>query len=98
MRWLSRRPAAAADDAQPGTGELLAAAERFITLFHDENPGAGASADRMRQGRAEIGAHGTYRHTPSRLEVAARLAWRDSSPCICPPDWRAHPVRDQPPR
>src|SRR5260370_2336659 len=95
MRWLSRRPAAdagppqadladigaeQADDAQPGTGELLAAAERFITLFHDENPGA--SADRIRQVRAEINAHGTYRHTPSELEFAARVAWRNGSRCI----------------
>src|SRR5260370_33126781 len=95
MRWLSRRPAAAADDAQPGTGELLAAAERFITLFHDENPGAGASADRMRQVRAEIGAHGTYRHTPSELEFAARVAWRNSSRCIGRLYWRTLRARDR---
>jgi nitric-oxide synthase len=94
MRWLSRRPAAA-DDAPPGTGELLAAAERFITLFHDENPGAGASADRMRQVRAEIGADGTYRHTPAELEFAARVAWRNSSRCIGRLYWRTLQVRDR---
>src|SRR5260370_15306419 len=110
MRWLSRRPAAdagppqadltdigaeQADDAQPGTGELIAVAERFITLFHDENPGAGASADRIRQVRAEISAHGTYRHTPSELEFAARVAWRNSSRCIGRLYWRTLRVRDR---
>jgi nitric-oxide synthase, bacterial len=110
MRWLSRRPtanagppradladvgAAEAGDEQPGTGELLAAAERFSTLFHDENPGAGASADRMRQVRAEIGAHGTYRHTPAELEFAARVAWRNSSRCIGRLYWRTLRVRDR---
>jgi nitric-oxide synthase len=110
MRWLSRRPAAnagppqadladigaeEADDAEPGTGELLAAAERFITLFHDENPGAGASADRMRQVHGEISAHGTYRHTPSELEFAARVAWRNSSRCIGRLYWRTLRVRDR---
>jgi nitric-oxide synthase len=110
MRWLSRRPAAnagppqadladigaeEADDAEPGTGELLAAAERFITLFHDENPGAGASADRMRQVRAEIAADGTYRHTPAELEFAARVAWRNSSRCIGRLYWRTLRVRDR---
>jgi nitric-oxide synthase len=110
MRWLSRRPAAnagapqadladigaeEADDAQPGTGELLAAAERFITLFHDENPGAGASGRRMRQVQGEIRAHGTYRHTPSELEFAARVAWRNSSRCIGRLYWRTLRVRDR---
>jgi nitric-oxide synthase len=95
MRWLSRRPAAEADDAPPGTGELLAAAERFITLFHDENPRAGASAERMRQVRAEIGADGTYRHTPAELEFAARVAWRNSSRCIGRLYWRTLQVRDR---
>src|SRR5580704_8015931 len=95
MRWLSRRPAAEADDAPPGTGELLAAAERFITLFHEENPGAGASAGRMRQVHAEIRAHGTYRHTPAELEFAARVAWRNSSRCIGRLYWRTLRVRDR---
>jgi hypothetical protein len=79
MRWLARRPsgntgspkAERADvsrldsgDTQPDTGELLAAAEAFIALFHDETPRAGAFDDRMRQVSAEIQANGTYRHTP----------------------------------
>ena len=110
MRWLARRSAAnagppqadladigaaEAGDAQPGTGELLAAAERFLALFHDENPEAGASADRIRQVHAEIRAHGTYRHTSSELEFAARVAWRNSSRCIGRLYWRTLRIRDR---
>jgi nitric-oxide synthase, bacterial len=99
MRWLSRRPTAEpgppqADLADLG-GELLAAAERFVTLFHDENPGAGAAADRIQQVRDEIMAHGTYRHTPPELEFAARVAWRNSSRCIGRLYWRTLRVRDR---
>jgi nitric-oxide synthase, bacterial len=109
MRWLARRPSANAsppqadpadagpcdaDDALPDTGELLAAAERFITQFHDENPGAGAFADRMRQVRDEVKSHGTYRHTPEELAFAARVAWRNSSRCIGRMYWRTLRVRD----
>jgi nitric-oxide synthase len=110
MRWLARRPsgntgspkAERADvsgldsgDALPDTGELPAAAEAFIALFHDENPGAGAFADRMRQVTAEIQAHGTYRHTPGELAFAARVAWRNSSRCIGRLYWRSLRVRDR---
>jgi nitric-oxide synthase len=110
VRLLARRPPANAnppqtgqidagprdaDEALPGTGELLAAAERFITLFHDECPGAGALADRMRQVRDEIKAHGTYRHTPEELTFAARVAWRNSSRCIGRLYWRTLRVRDR---
>jgi nitric-oxide synthase len=110
MRWLSRRPAPNAgppqadladlgavevDDAPSGTGELLAAAERFITLFYEENPGAGAGTVRMRQVRAEIGVYGTYWHTPAELEFAARVAWRNSSRCIGRLYWRTLRVRDR---
>jgi nitric-oxide synthase len=110
MRWLTRRPSAKAspppadlpeagprdaDDTLPGTGELLAAAERFITQFHDESPGAGAFADRMRQVRDEVKSHGTYRHTPEELAFAARVAWRNSSRCIGRMYWRTLRVRDR---
>jgi nitric-oxide synthase len=110
MRWLARRPSANArppqadlvdigawdaDEALPSTGVLLAAAERFITLFHDESPGAGAFADRMRQVRGEVKAHGTYRHTPEELTFAARVAWRNSSRCIGRLYWRTLRVRDR---
>src|ERR1700735_5561580 len=101
MRWLARRPAAnagppQADPPDPGaadSGELLAAAERFITLFYAENPGAGACGVRLRQVRAEIGVYGTYRHTPAELEFAARVAWRNSSRCIGRLYWRTLRVR-----
>src|SRR5271170_4207150 len=110
MRWLTRRPSAKAspppadlaeagardaDDALPGTGELLAAAERFITQFHDESLRAGAFADRMRQVRDEVKSHGTYRHTPEELAFAARVAWRNSSRCIGRMYWRTLRVRDR---
>jgi nitric-oxide synthase, bacterial len=110
VRLLARRPPANAnppqtdqidagprdaDEPLPGTGELLAAAERFITLFHDECPGAGAFADRMRQVRDEIEVHGTYRHTPEELTFAARVAWRNSSRCIGRLYWRTLQVRDR---
>src|ERR1700677_4484130 len=109
MRWLARRPSANAsppqadlaeagpcdaDDALPDTGELLVAAERFITQFHDENPGAGAFADRMRQGHDEGRSHGSYRHTPEELACAARVAWRSISRCIGRMYWRTLRVRD----
>ena len=110
MRWLARRPSANAGssqadtpdagardagDVRPGAAELVAAAERFIGLFHDENPAAGAFADRMRQVRGEVKAHGTYRHTPAELAFAARVAWRNSSRCIGRLYWRTLRVRDR---
>src|ERR1700759_2040123 len=110
MRWLARRPAVHAsppqadlidaglrepDDVRPENGELLAAAERFITLFHDEDPKAADFADRMRQVRGEIKAYGTYRHTPEELTFAARVAWRNSARCIGRLYWRTLRGRDR---
>jgi nitric-oxide synthase, bacterial len=111
MRWLARRASAkadsqqadltgagtqGADDApQPDTGELLAAAERFLVLFYDENPEAGSLGDRMRQVGTEIRTRGTYRHTPEELTFAARVAWRNSSRCIGRLYWRTLQVRDR---
>jgi nitric-oxide synthase len=102
MRWLTRRPSQkadvvtpGADEALPSTGELLAAAEQFITLFHDESPWTAAVADRMRQVRDEVNSHGTYRHTPEELAFAARVAWRNSSRCIGRLYWRTLRVRDR---
>jgi len=88
MRWLARRPPA-------DTGELLAAAERFVALFYEENPEAGVYADRMRQIRGEVKASGTYAHTAAELEFAARVAWRNSSRCIGRLYWRTLRVRDR---
>ncbi len=90
MRWLVRRTS-----GPPETGELLAAAERFIAQFHAENPGAGDPADRMRQVRDEVDADGTYRHTSAELTFAARVAWRNSSRFIGRLYWRTLRVRDR---
>src|SRR5216684_2499733 len=110
MHWIARRPTTttrlpqadlagaddgACDDPPPGTGELLAAAERFIALFHEENPGAGTLTARMQQVSSEVKAHGTYRHTPEELAFAARVAWRNSSRCIGRLYWRSLRVRDR---
>src|ERR1700722_18631202 len=110
MRWRVRRMSAEAhppqadpvnvgardrDEALPDTGELLAAAERFIAQFHAENPGTGALADRMSHVRDEVNAHGTYRHTSAELAFAARVAWRNSSRCIGRLYWRTLRVRDR---
>jgi nitric-oxide synthase, bacterial len=89
-------PGTALPDAAPSdTGGLLAAAERFITQFHAENPRAGTLADRMSQVRDEVRAHGTYRHTSAELTFAARVAWRNSSRCIGRLYWRTLRVRDR---
>src|SRR6202789_2533343 len=110
MNWISRRrtttarlphadpagaTAGARDDPPSATGELLAAAERFITLFHGENPGAGTLSARMQQVSSEVKAHGTYWHTPEELAFAARVAWRNSSRCIGRLYWRTLRVRDR---
>src|ERR1700684_2064520 len=110
MHWIARRQtttarlphadlaganAGACDDPPPGTGELLAAAERFIASFHGENPGAGTLSARMQQVSSEVEAHGTYRHTPEELTFAARVAWRNSSRCIGRLYWRTLRVRDR---
>jgi nitric-oxide synthase, bacterial len=79
----------------PDTAELLAAAEQFIAMFHDENPWTGAADDRMGQVRAEVWKYGTYRHTPDELEFAARVAWRNSARCIGRLYWRSLRVRDR---
>src|SRR6202034_3848817 len=91
---LAGADAGACDDPPPDTGELLAAAERFIALFHGENPGAGTLSARMQQVSSEVKAHGTYWHTPEELAFAARVAWRNSSRCIGRLYWRTLRVRD----
>src|SRR5215471_15470368 len=94
--------AGARDDDAPDSGgapsahgQLLTAAERFVTLFHAENPRAGSVAGRMRQILAEVAARGTYQHTPEELTFAARVAWRNSSRCIGRLYWRTLRVRDR---
>src|ERR1700721_4859297 len=110
MHWIGRRRttatrpphadlaganAGAGDDPSADAGELLAAAERFIALFHSENPGAGTLSARMQQVSSEVKAHGTYWHTPEELAFAARVAWRNSSRCIGRLYWRTLRVRDR---
>jgi nitric-oxide synthase len=75
--------------------DLLARAERFLALFHAENPEAGSATERIAQVRREIQVHGTYRHTEAELTFAARVAWRNSSRCIGRLYWRSLRVRDR---
>jgi len=81
--------------AAPADDSILGAAGQFITLFHSENPAAGAPEDRLRQVRREIESHGTYEHTAAELAFAARVAWRNSSRCIGRLYWRSLRVRDR---
>jgi len=90
------RPAAAGlEDCQPSAPDLLARAERFLALFHAENPEAGSSTERIRQVRREIESRGTYWHTAAELTFAARVAWRNSSRCIGRLYWRSLRIRDR---
>ena len=110
MRWIISRPtkikhlpqadlasadARACADPSADPGELLAAAEGFLALFHGENPGAGTLSARMQQVSGEVKARGTYWHTPEELAFAARVAWRNSSRCIGRLYWRSLRVRDR---
>jgi nitric-oxide synthase, bacterial len=72
---------------------LLGSAERFITLFHNENR-AGPPDRRLRHVRREIETVGTYWHTPDELAFGARVAWRNSSRCIGRLYWHSLRVRD----
>jgi nitric-oxide synthase len=77
-----------------GSGDLVASAERFVALFHQETA-AGPAGRRIRQVRREIEATGTYRHTEAELTFGARVAWRNSSRCIGRLYWRSLRVRDR---
>jgi nitric-oxide synthase, bacterial len=73
---------------------LIESAERFITLFHNENR-AGPPDRRLREVRREIEATATYRHTRAELAFGARAAWRNSARCTGRPYWRSLRVRDR---
>jgi nitric-oxide synthase len=75
--------------------ELAGAAEEFLLLFHEENPGAGPYAPRLAEVRAEIARTGTYTHTGEELRFGARVAWRNSGRCIGRLYWRSLRVRDR---
>ena len=91
-----RAPDSAHQESPQGADpDLLARAERFLALFHAENPEAGSATERIAQVRGEIQVHGTYRHTQAELTFAARVAWRNSSRCIGRLYWRSLRVRDR---
>ncbi|HEX4816154.1 MAG TPA: nitric oxide synthase oxygenase [Nonomuraea sp.] len=73
----------------------LREAERFIRLYHAENPSAGGLAARLRDVARDIARTGTYSHTYEELEFGARVAWRNSSRCIGRLYWRSLRVRDR---
>jgi nitric-oxide synthase, bacterial len=73
----------------------FAEAERFISLYYGENPGAGSGTHRLREVRGQIESTGTYRHTRAELEFAARVAWRNSSRCIGRLYWPSLRLRDR---
>jgi nitric-oxide synthase len=79
---------------QFGLDNLLASAERFITLFYSENR-AGPPDQRLQEIRREIDRTGTYWHTSQELAFGARVAWRNSSRCIGRLYWRSLQVRDR---
>ena len=81
--------------AVPGQDLLFTEAERFVTLFHRENPSAESPLRRLRDIEHEIRLTGTYSHTLSELVFAAQVAWRNSSRCIGRLYWRSLRVRDR---
>jgi nitric-oxide synthase len=93
LRMLPGGRSLAGDDSF-ALDSLLVSAERFITLFHSENP-AGPADRRLRHVRREIETTGTYRHTAAELEFGARVAWRNSSRCIGRLYWQSLRVRDR---
>lgn len=73
----------------------VAEAEKFLRLYHEENPKAGPPEVRLRQVRADIERFGTYWHTREELVHGARVAWRNNSRCIGRLYWRSLRVRDR---
>lgn len=73
----------------------LREAERFVRLFHAENPAAGGLRARLRDVARQVARHGIYTHTYEELEFGARVAWRNSSRCIGRLYWRSLRVRDR---
>ncbi len=93
MNLLPAGPPPPADEAFV-MDRMLASAERFVVQFHNENR-AGPPDLRLRRVRREIGATGTYWHTPAELEYGARVAWRNSARCIGRLYWQSLRVRDR---
>ncbi|MFC7105987.1 nitric oxide synthase oxygenase [Nonomuraea rubra] len=73
----------------------LREAERFIRLYHAENPSAGGLHARLRDISRDVARYGIYTHTFEELEFGARVAWRNSNRCIGRLYWRSLKVRDR---
>src|SRR5580692_1934618 len=93
LHVLPAGPSLAGEDSF-ALASLVASAERFVVLFHQETA-AGPAGHRLRQVRREIEATGTYRHTAAELTFGCRVAWRNSSRCIGRLYWRSLRVRDR---
>ncbi|MER5635331.1 nitric oxide synthase oxygenase [Kitasatospora sp. NPDC002227] len=85
-----QQPAPAGPDEHPLVGPAVA----FVRQYHQELPGAGDAAPRVREVLAEIERTGSYRHTPQELAFGARVAWRNAARCIGRLYWRSLVVRD----
>lgn len=72
---------------------LLAEAERFLTLYHEEC-GLPSLAERLAEVRDEVGRTGSYTLTSAELTHGARVAWRNSSRCVGRLPWAGLEVRD----
>lgn len=72
-----------------------AEAEDFLRMCYSENPKLGPVGPRLAVTRAQIGATGTYVHTPDELAYGARVAWRNASRCIGRLYWRSLVVLDR---
>ncbi len=98
-RMDSDQEARGAGPAVPPPDERIgradpAEAEKFLRLFHEENPEAGPVEPRLNQVLAQIARYGTYTHTPEELTFGARVAWRNSNRCIGRLYWQSLRVRD----
>jgi nitric-oxide synthase len=69
-------------------------AAEFLRRLHAEHPKLGPVEPRIEQVETQIGAIGTYAHTPQELVYGARMAWRNSSRCIGRIYWNSLVVRD----
>jgi nitric-oxide synthase len=70
-------------------------AAEFLRQCYTENPRFGPVEPRLAIVRAQIGATGSYVHTPDELEYGAKMAWRNASRCIGRLYWRSLVVLDR---
>ncbi|MER7499738.1 nitric oxide synthase oxygenase [Nonomuraea pusilla] len=95
--WIRSLSPFDARPAQSAAGRVtdLREAERFLRLFHAENPATGNLHARLRDVAREVAQTGTYTHTYEELQFGARVAWRNSNRCIGRLYWRSLKVRDR---